>query len=103
MASQKLGFPVLVAAHDHDPYIEEIEGCWVVKVGSDAKYAGVIDLVWPSADTAGEKPVVTVNMVTCADYQESRELTLLAKHHNRGVMYVCMCICMYVCVCGHVC
>ncbi len=88
MARKKLGFPLLVAAHDHDPYIEEIEGCWVVKVGSDANNAGIIDIVWPSAQTAGDQPVVTVNMVTCAEYPECRELAMIAKHHNKYVICV---------------
>ncbi len=55
MASKRIGFPLLVAAHDHDPYVEEIEGCWIVKTGCDAVKAGIIDIIWPSADTPGEK------------------------------------------------
>jgi hypothetical protein len=72
MARQKLGFPLLVAAHDHDAYVEQLEGCWIVKTGCDASQAAIIDISWPSADTPGDKPEVEVKLVKCSEYPKSQ-------------------------------
>ncbi len=72
LARQRLGFPLLVAAHDHDPYLERVEDCWIVKTGADATQAAIIDITWPSKDTPGKAPEVDVKMVKCSDYPESQ-------------------------------
>ena len=85
MARQRLGFPVLVAAHDHDPYVEEVEGCWIVKTGCDAEAAGIIDITWASTDTPGDRPRVDVKLVKCRDYVESFDLAERVREHLRVV------------------
>ena len=52
MARQRCGFPVLLAAHDHVPYVETVNDCHIVKVGADAVKAAIIDIVWPNAAEA---------------------------------------------------
>lgn len=83
MARQKLGFPLLVAAHDHDPYVEQLEGCWIVKTGCDASQAAIIDITWPSADTPGERPEVEVKLVKCSDYPKSQVCVCAPRRASR--------------------
>ncbi len=49
----------------------QVEGCWIVKSGSDAARAAIIDVTWPSPATPGGRPVVEARLVTCADYPEN--------------------------------
>ena len=72
LARKRIGFPLLVAAHDHDPFLERVEDCWIVKTGADATQAAIIDITWPSKDTPGQSPEVDVKMVKCSDYPESQ-------------------------------
>jgi hypothetical protein len=72
LARQHIGFPLLVAAHDHDPYLERVDNCWIVKTGADALQAAIIDITWPSKDTQGKEPEVDVKIVKCSDYPASK-------------------------------
>ena len=74
MAHLKIGFPLLVAGHDHDPYLELVDGCWIVKTGMDAAQAAIIDVTWPSSETPGEQPQISISLVRCRDYPENQEL-----------------------------
>jgi hypothetical protein len=85
MARQRLGFPLLLAAHDHDPYVEQVEGCWIVKTGCDAVNAAIIDITWASHETPGDQPTVEVQVVKCRDYPENLDLTERVREHNRIV------------------
>eukprot|EP00960_Hanusia_phi_P054129 762550-Hanusia_phi.AAC.9 len=62
MARLQMGFPLLVAAHDHDPYVETIEGCTIVKTGMDAENAAIVDILWESGETPGERPKIKVEL-----------------------------------------
>uniref|UniRef100_A0A7S0W998 EF-hand domain-containing protein n=1 Tax=Hemiselmis tepida TaxID=464990 RepID=A0A7S0W998_9CRYP len=86
MARLKMGFPLLVAAHDHDPYCEEVEGCWIVKTGCDATQAAVIDLVWADASTPGDRPKVEIQMLNTKDYAPNEELVDVMNGHLRCVV-----------------
>eukprot|EP00961_Rhodomonas_salina_P188144 2538969-Rhodomonas_salina.1 len=37
-------FPLIIGAHDHEPYAEEVGGSKVLKTGSDAKAVGICDI-----------------------------------------------------------
>lgn len=37
-------FPVILGGHEHEPMLEEIDGTWIVKAGSDATHAVVVDV-----------------------------------------------------------
>ena len=45
-------FPVIIGGHDHQPYLETVNGCVVTKQGADATIIGVVDLTW-----AGRRPL----------------------------------------------
>jgi 2',3'-cyclic-nucleotide 2'-phosphodiesterase (5'-nucleotidase family) len=85
MARLKMGFPVLVGGHDHDPYVEQVEGSWIVKTGCDATSAAIIDIVWPSASTPGEEPEVSVELIPVSDYAASVEMEEIVHSHMRCV------------------
>ena len=39
-AEARMGFPLIIGAHDHDPYLEQVAGATIVKTGADAAMAG---------------------------------------------------------------
>ena len=39
-------FPVIIGGHDHQPYLQTVNGCVVTKQGADATIIGVVDLTW---------------------------------------------------------
>eukprot|EP00961_Rhodomonas_salina_P040814 548433-Rhodomonas_salina.1 len=41
--------PLLIAAHDHEPYQEEVAGCKILKTGSDGDNIGICDIEWEDA------------------------------------------------------
>lgn len=43
--------PVILGGHDHELYVEEVDGVLVVKVGQDAEKCGIVDVFWDSAGT----------------------------------------------------
>jgi 2',3'-cyclic-nucleotide 2'-phosphodiesterase (5'-nucleotidase family) len=52
-------FPVLIGAHDHNPYNEVVEGTRIVKSGMDGTMISITDLVWHSPDADGNSPSVS--------------------------------------------
>lgn len=85
MAKQKLGFPLLLAAHDHDPYVEVVEGCNIVKVGCDATKTAIIDITWPTRATPGKEPTISVQVVETKAYPANEDLLQRIKRHMKVV------------------
>ena len=54
--------PVLVAAHDHEPFLLEVDGVKVIKVGQNADHIGFITFEWDDGAALGTKPKVTMEM-----------------------------------------
>lgn len=72
--------PLIIGGHEHDPYIEQVGGAWVVKAGTEAVYAAVIDLSWPTvAPPVGEPdlPTVAVRLEPLHDHPEDPALRAL--------------------------
>jgi len=59
LAKEKIGFPLILGGHDHDPFLETIENCTIVKTGMDAKKIAVIEIIWNTA-AGSEQPVIKV-------------------------------------------
>jgi 2',3'-cyclic-nucleotide 2'-phosphodiesterase (5'-nucleotidase family) len=81
-------FPVIVGGHEHVVDIEEIAGSWLVKAGSDAVHAVIVDLTWPAtAPAAGQAdlPVVRVRLEDVARYAEDASLRARVDGHMRAV------------------
>jgi 2',3'-cyclic-nucleotide 2'-phosphodiesterase (5'-nucleotidase family) len=81
-------FPLVVGGHEHAVFVEEVEGTWIVKAGSDAVRAVVADLVWPADPPpagAADLPVVTVRLDEVAGYPEDAELRARVDQHMAKV------------------
>ncbi len=48
-AQREAPFSLVIGGHEHEPHLESVDGCWVVKAGSEAAHAVVIDLAWPAS------------------------------------------------------
>lgn len=80
--------PLIVGGHEHEPYVEQVGSAWVIKAGTDAVYAAVVDLAWPEAPpAAGEPdlPTVTVRLEPTADDPEDPSLRALVDRHMQPV------------------
>jgi 2',3'-cyclic-nucleotide 2'-phosphodiesterase (5'-nucleotidase family) len=85
-------FPVVVGGHEHTVTVEAIPRAggetWLVKAGSDAVHAVVVDLAWPAeAPPPGEPdmPSVTARLVDTAGYDEDPALRARVDGHMRAV------------------
>jgi NADPH:quinone reductase-like Zn-dependent oxidoreductase/2',3'-cyclic-nucleotide 2'-phosphodiesterase (5'-nucleotidase family) len=70
-------FPVIVGGHEHVVDLEQIDGTWLVKGGSDALHAAVVDLSWPAEKPAAgqpDVPDVRVRIDDVAGYAEDPAL-----------------------------
>ena len=79
----KEGFPIIIGAHDHDPYLETVAGATIVKTGADAVRAAIIDIVWP--DMSSPEVKVSVDMVETSLYLPDPHLTEVMRGHLRVV------------------
>jgi 2',3'-cyclic-nucleotide 2'-phosphodiesterase (5'-nucleotidase family) len=75
--------PVVVGGHEHEPYIEQVGSARVVKAGTDALYAAVVDLAWPAEAPAGgpDLPTVSVRLEPVHDYADDPALRALVERH----------------------
>lgn len=81
-------FPVILGGHEHVVHLDDVDGCWVVKAGTDAENAAVIDLVWPAeAPAAGapDLPAVTVRIEPVAGYPEEPAMRARVDRHMQLV------------------
>lgn len=71
--------PLILGGHEHEPFVEQVGGAWVVKAGTEALYAAVIDLAWPAVAPADgpDLPRVTVRLEPVHDAPEDAALRAL--------------------------
>jgi 2',3'-cyclic-nucleotide 2'-phosphodiesterase (5'-nucleotidase family) len=74
-------FPIVVGAHDHEPYDETWEGSRIIKTGMDGDRTAIIDIKWKSPKD--KKPEVTVDMVTTQSYPPDRNILKVVQGHKR--------------------
>eukprot|EP01010_Urceolus_cornutus_P002432 NODE_311_length_1812_cov_353.359047_g252_i0.p1 GENE.NODE_311_length_1812_cov_353.359047_g252_i0~~NODE_311_length_1812_cov_353.359047_g252_i0.p1 ORF type:complete len:563 (+),score=161.02 NODE_311_length_1812_cov_353.359047_g252_i0:45-1733(+) len=77
-----LGFPVMLAAHDHFLWYEIIKGQHIIKLGMDATHFGTIDVVWRKG---ADKPSVSVNVHDANMYAPDPDVQKVVDKHN-GVL-----------------
>jgi len=80
--------PVIVGGHEHVVLLEQVSGAWIVKAGSDAVEAAVIDLSWPDLAPplgAPDVPTVSVRLEPVAGYPEDPELRARVEEHMAKV------------------
>jgi len=68
-------FPVVLSGHDHHVVDEVYDDSRLLKPGSDAKHAWILDLVWQSEDA--EKPDIEAELVNCKDWDADEEIVKL--------------------------
>lgn len=81
-------FPLIIAGHDHELLVDDIDGCWVVKAGSEAASAVVVDLVWPAeAPPAGtpDLPAVTLAVHPVGEFPEDPDMRARVDRHLLNV------------------
>ncbi|KYG08607.1 hypothetical protein BE21_22730 [Sorangium cellulosum] len=81
-------FPVILGGHEHEVLIDDVDGCWVVKSGTDAESAAVIDLAWPAEPPpAGgpDLPAVTVRLEYVRAYPEDPAMRARVDRHMQVV------------------
>ncbi|CAJ1955575.1 unnamed protein product [Cylindrotheca closterium] len=74
-------FPIVIGAHDHEPYDETYEGSRIVKTGMDGHNTAIIDITWDAAK--GDKPKIDVDMVTTQSYLPDRTILKVVQGHKR--------------------
>ncbi len=69
-------FPVIIGGHEHVSFLEDRDGTWIVKAGSDAKSAIVIDLAFCAELPVGapDLPLVAARLEPVASYAEDATL-----------------------------
>ncbi|MBP9112976.1 MAG: 5'-nucleotidase C-terminal domain-containing protein [Polyangiaceae bacterium] len=88
LAQGRPPFPVVLGGHEHEVTLKQFEGTWIVKAGSDAVHAVVIDLVWPEhapKEGGAELPDVTVRLDDCSQYAEDPDLRVRVDAHMSRV------------------
>ena len=72
--------PLIIGGHDHESYLETINGCTVIKTGADGKKIAIIDVVWSAGDDA--PPVITVDLRDCKDWAADGAVTEATEKHK---------------------
>ena len=81
-------FPIIIAGHEHEVVIDDVNGSWVIKAGADAANAVFVDLVWPAeAPPAGtpDLPAVTVKLEPVRDHPEDQAMRARVDRHRETV------------------
>lgn len=75
--AREFDFPVILSGHDHHVVDRMHEGTRILKPGSDAINAIILDITWP--DAAGQSPQIHHQLVKVSDWQPDPRLARLAK------------------------
>ena len=81
-------FPLIIGGHEHVVVLEQVENTKLVKAGSDAFHAAVIDLAWSAiAPRTGELdlPEVRIRIDDVASYAEDEALRAVVDAHMSTV------------------
>ena len=78
---QKDLVPIVIGAHDHQPYLEEVEGVKVIKVGQDAQNIGIINIEWEGDDSL--TPVVTMEMKKATEFPADQSTAEAVLRHKQ--------------------
>lgn len=81
-------FPIIIAGHEHEVLIDEVEGSWVIKAGAEAATAVVVDLIWPAAAPppgVADLPAVTLKLQEVSEHPEDPELRARVARHMLAV------------------
>jgi len=74
-------FPIVIGAHDHEPYDETHEGSRVIKTGMDGHLTAVVDIKWDSP--ADDEPYVLAEMVGTQTYPPDKDILKVVQGHKK--------------------
>lgn len=77
-------FPVILGGHEHEVFLEQVEGTWIVKAGAEATRAVIIDLSWDEGSAPGA-PRVAVRTEEVAGHPDDPELRARVTSHMKAV------------------
>jgi 2',3'-cyclic-nucleotide 2'-phosphodiesterase (5'-nucleotidase family) len=83
--AKNLHFPVIIGGHDHEVMDEVHHGCRILKAGSDAHHAAVVEFVWRH-NGAGDRqtaPEMTVQWINAKDYEANQGVQDLMDDRRR--------------------
>eukprot|EP00439_Symbiodinium_sp_Y106_P085940 s683_g30.t1 len=75
------GIHAVLGGHDHTEYLDQHNGCVLLKTGMDAQRVGVVDLLWQ-----GDKDVPTIDfydLIPLASFATSRAVSKSVQKHMR--------------------
>lgn len=81
-------FPVILGGHEHVVFLEQLGNTWLIKAGSDAVHAAIVDLTWPADPPpagAHDLPAVQVRLEDTASYADDPALRARVSAHMRAV------------------
>ena len=81
-------FPIIIAGHEHEILIDDVEGTWVIKAGAEAASAVVVDLVWPVEAPPGgapDLPAVTLKLHEVRELPEDPAMRARVDRHALAV------------------
>ena len=85
----RAGWPVILGGHEHDVHLEQVASTWIVKAGSDAVHAAIVDMRWPAGAPSdgkrAEAPQVSVRIEDVAGYAEDAPLRAMVDAALRPV------------------
>jgi 2',3'-cyclic-nucleotide 2'-phosphodiesterase (5'-nucleotidase family) len=87
-AQREPPYPVIIGGHEHEVFLEQIDGTWLVKAGMDAIHAAIVDLTWPAdlvRDGAFDQPAARVVLDDTANYPEDESIRALVDRHMHAV------------------
>jgi 2',3'-cyclic-nucleotide 2'-phosphodiesterase (5'-nucleotidase family) len=76
--------PVILGGHEHTVDVEQVAATWIVKAGSDAVDAAIVDVTWPAeapAQGSPDGPVVRVRIEPVAGYAEDADMRRRVERH----------------------
>lgn len=76
--------PILLGGHEHTACDETVEGTRILKAGSEAACANVVDVVWPDVND-GKTRSISSRLVAVKGYAEDAALRALVETHMRPV------------------
>lgn len=87
LARAQTSIPVIVGGHEHEPHVERVGSAWVIKAGTEAAYAAIVDLAWPAEPPAEgpDHPTVSVRLERVTDHPDDPCLRARAEGHLRAV------------------
>jgi 2',3'-cyclic-nucleotide 2'-phosphodiesterase (5'-nucleotidase family)/Ca2+-binding EF-hand superfamily protein len=75
-------FPVIMGGHDHEAFDEIVRDARIIKAGSDAENAAVIDLQWDD-ESSDAAPTVSVKILPTSDFAPDPLVAKKVQAHNK--------------------